>query len=66
MPNEPDNVQSATLEILKWIQADISKLGERVERLENLVRKQGRDSAAMLIIMRSTVGTYEERLQIIE
>jgi hypothetical protein len=70
-----DNVQSAMLEILKRIQADVSGLKTdvsglktdasglksdmtdlkgRMEKLEALVRKQGRDSAAMLVMMRGT------------
>ena len=37
-----------------------------MDRLETLVRKQGRDSAAMLVMMRGTVGIYDERLKMIE
>ena len=82
-----DNVQSAMLEILKRIQADVSELKAdvselkvdfaelkadmaevkgRLDRLEAVVRKQGRDSAAMLVMMRATVGIYDERLKDIE
>jgi N-methylhydantoinase B/oxoprolinase/acetone carboxylase alpha subunit len=77
---EPDNVQSAMLEILKRIQADVSTvrgdvsdvkadvigLKGRMDKLEALVRKQGRDSAAMLVMMRGTVGIYDERMKVIE
>jgi hypothetical protein len=77
---EPDNVQSAMLEILKRIQADVSAvkadvsdvkadgigLKVRMDKLEALVRKQGRDSAAMLVMMRGTVGIYDERMKVIE
>jgi hypothetical protein len=77
---EPDNVQSAMLEILKRIQADVSAvkadvsdvkadgigLKGRMDKLEALVRKQGRDSAAMLVMMRGTVGIYDERMKVIE
>jgi hypothetical protein len=77
---EPDNVQSAMLEILKRIQADVSDvkagvsdvkadgigLKGRMDKLEALVRKQGRDSAAMLVMMRGTVGIYDERMKVIE
>lgn len=48
------------------LKADVADLKSRVTRLEDVVRKQGRDSAAMLVMMRSTVGTYEERLLTIE
>jgi hypothetical protein len=70
---ESDNVQSAMLEILKRIQADVSDvkadgigLKGRMDKLEALVRKQGRDSAAMLVMMRGTVGIYDERMKVIE
>jgi hypothetical protein len=75
-----ENVQSAMLEILKRIQSDVSglktdmtevktRLGGiegRMEKLEAVVRRQGRDSAAMLVMMRATVGVYDERMQVIE
>lgn len=32
------------------------------ERIEGLIRKQRRDSAAMMIIMRSTVSDFDERV----
>jgi hypothetical protein len=70
---ESDNVQSAMLEILKRIQADVSDvkadgigLKGRMDKLEALVRKQGRDSAAMLVMMRGTVGIHDERMKVIE
>jgi hypothetical protein len=69
----PDNVQSAMLEILKNTQADVaglktdvSDVKSRVTRLDQVVRKQGRDSAAMLVMMRGTVGIYDERMKVIE
>jgi hypothetical protein len=61
-----ENVQSAMLEILKTIQADVSGLKARMDKLETLARKQGRDSAAMLVMMRGTVGIYDERMKVIE
>jgi hypothetical protein len=61
-----ENVQSAMLEILKTIQADVSGLKTRMDKLETLARKQGRDSAAMLVMMRGTVGIYDERMKVIE
>ena len=54
------------LDILKRIQTDVSDVKGRLDRLEPLVRKQGRDSAAMLVMMRGTVGIYDERLKMIE
>ncbi len=32
------------------------------ERMESLIRKQRRDSAAMMIIMRATVSDFDERV----
>ena len=75
-----ENVETAMLEILKRIQADMSGVKAdmsgvkdrltgvegRMERLEALVRKQGRDSAAMMIMMRGTVGIFDDRLNVIE
>jgi hypothetical protein len=38
----------------------------RLDRLQKVVRKQGRDSAAMLVMMHGTVGVYVERMKVIE
>jgi hypothetical protein len=76
----PDNIQSAMLEILNRIQADLSDVKSdvselkgrvggvegRLDRIEALVRRQGRDSAAMLVMFRGTVGIYDERMKVIE
>ena len=75
-----ENVQSVMLEILKRIQADVSDLKtdvadlkadvadlkERTVRLEDLAKRQRRDSAAMLVMMRGTVGVFTERLDAVE
>jgi hypothetical protein len=76
----PDNIQSAMFEILKRIQTDMSgvkvdvaelksrasSVDARLDKLEGLARRQGRDSAAMLVMMRGTVGIYDERMKVIE
>ena len=76
----PENVQSAMLEILKRIQADVAEVKGRMEalearmekfevrmdKLETLAKRQGRDSAAMLVMFRGTVGIYDERMKVIE
>ncbi len=68
------------LDILKRIQADVSglktdvaelktdvgDLKQRVIRLEDLAKKQRRDSAAMLVMMRGTVGVFTERMALKE
>ena len=75
-----DNVQSVMLEILKRLQSDMSEVKARVirldtdmtdvkarqERLEVIATKQRRDSAAMLVIMRATVGDFDERVSKLE
>lgn len=71
-----DNVQSAMLETLKRVQSDLAEVKGHVaqlrsdmadvkphlERVEDIVTKQRRDSAAMLIMMRATVGVFNERV----
>jgi hypothetical protein len=72
-----NNVENAVFEILKKIQSDItsgrSELMQfkhdtetRFERLETLVRKQRRDGAAMLVMMRAAAGDFEERVTAVE
>jgi hypothetical protein len=76
----PDNIQSAVFEILKRIQTDVSDLrtsmvdvkkrqdqhDERMSRIEDMIRKSRRDSAAMLVMMRGTVGVFDERMTDVE
>ncbi len=63
----------AVPQILIKIQDSISALRSEVgdfkrdneaqhERMEGLIRKQRRDSAAMMIIMRATVSDFDERV----
>ncbi len=75
-----DSVQGAVLEILKRIQSDVAEVKDRVGRLddrvagldgrvahlEELATKQRRDSAAMLVMMRGTVGVFTERMDALE
>jgi hypothetical protein len=65
-----DNVQSALLDILKKMQAesvDFRRSVEgRLDRIEELNRKQRRDSAGMLVMMRATAGDFDERVSEIE
>jgi hypothetical protein len=55
-----------TLDILKKIQDGIGDLRERLERVEGIVQKHRRDGAAMLIIMRATVGFFDDRVSDVE
>ena len=68
-----ENVQSAMLDILKRIQAEqsdqrkrLEQIGGRLERIEELARKQRRDSAGMLVMMRATAGDFDERVSEVE
>lgn len=51
---------------LTAIEVRVTGIDGRLERLETTVRKQSRDSAAMLVIMRSTVGVFDERVKALE
>lgn len=62
----PDNVESATFETLKSIQASIADLAEqtarRFDRLEANMRKDHRNVAGMLVMMRATAGDFDQRV----
>jgi hypothetical protein len=66
----PDNVESATFEILKSIQASIAELAEqtarRFDQLETNMRKDRRNVAGMLVMMRATAGDFDQRVSEIE
>ena len=61
-----ENVESMMLDILKRIQADLSDVKVRLERVETAQRKQTRDGAALLVMMRGTVGVFDERMSSLE
>jgi hypothetical protein len=72
-----ENVQTAMFEILKKIQADIasfrSETSARFEQFErrfdevgDLVRKQRRDTAGLLVMAKSVTGNFAEELAAIE
>ena len=54
------------LQILIKIQDSIVAQGTRLERIENLVRKQRREGAGMLVMMRATVSDFDERVGDVE
>lgn len=68
-----DESSNAVPQILMKIQDSISALRAEVgqfkrdneiqhEQMESLIRKQQRNSAAMMIIMRATVSDFDERV----
>jgi hypothetical protein len=72
-----DNVQSAMFEILKSIRADIAELRAEVRAdfaslradvagLRETANRQRRDIAALLVMMKGTVGVFDERLSKVE
>lgn len=67
MADEPINIAS---DILIAIREDISTFRQSVElrldRLEEINRKQRRDAAGMLVMMRATAGDFEERVTEVE
>ena len=44
------------------LKSDVADVKSRLERVEDVVVKQRRDSAAMLVMMRATVGVFDQRL----
>ncbi|WP_375461480.1 hypothetical protein [uncultured Enterovirga sp.] len=71
------NVQNATFEILKGIQTSIAELrtdmdrqfgevGHRFGKLEDGLRTEWRNNAGVLVMMRATVGHFEERVRTLD
>jgi hypothetical protein len=54
------------LQILIKIQDSIAAQATPLERIENLVRKQRREGAGMLVMMRATVSDFDERVGDVE
>jgi hypothetical protein len=54
------------VQILIKIQDSIVAQATRLERIENLVRKQRREGAGMLVMMRATVSDFDERVGDVE
>jgi hypothetical protein len=65
-----DKVKDATLQVLIKIQDDLAafrqSVEERLDRIEEINRKQRRDSAGMLVMMRATAGDFDERVSEVE
>jgi hypothetical protein len=61
-----DNSKDAKLQVLIKIQEDLAafrrSVEERLDRVEEINRKQRRDSAGMLVMMRATAGDFDERV----
>ncbi len=68
-----ENVQSAIFEILKSIQAQLAEHRARFDEhrtrfdtIEDLVRKQRRDTAGLLVMAKAVTGEFAEELAIIQ
>ena len=65
-----ENVETAMFEILRKIQGDLAafrtEAEDRFQRIEDGLRKQRRDNAAMLIMARAVVGDFDERVTKVE
>ena len=72
-----ENVQTAMFEILKKFQADIAsfrtdvnerftRVEARFEGLDELVRKQRRDTAGLLVMAKAVTGSFAEQVAAIE
>jgi hypothetical protein len=65
-----ENVQTAMYEILKKLQAEMASFraetNTRFERLEDLVRKQRRDTAGLLVMAKAVTGDFTEQVAAIE
>ena len=48
------------------IETRVERLETRAERFELIAKRQRRDSAAMLVMMRGTVGVFDERMKELE
>ena len=75
-----DNVQTAMFEILKSVQTNIGDLKSQVDglnsrfanleqgqvELKELARKQRRDVAGIMVMMKSVAGDFDERVSALE
>jgi hypothetical protein len=65
-----ENITDATPQILMRIQADLAafrgSVEARLDRVEDLVRKQRRDTAGLLVMAKSVTGDFAEQVAAIE
>jgi lysylphosphatidylglycerol synthetase-like protein (DUF2156 family) len=65
-----ENVQTAMFEILKKMQQENAGFRKSTEtsldRIEEIVRKQRRDSAGMLVMTRANAGYFDQRVSEVE
>lgn len=61
-----ENVQTAMFDILKAIQTELADHRRRFDTIEELIRKQRRDTAGLLVMAKSVVGDFAEQLAAME
>ena len=65
-----ENIQDATFEILKNLQATLvefrTEVNQRLDRLETGMRKDRRNAAGMIVMMRATAGDFDQRVSEVE
>ncbi len=68
-----ENVQTAMFEVLERIQAQLSEhdkrfdvVDKRFDELGDLVRKQRRDTAGLLVMAKAVTGDFAEQVAAIE
>ena len=57
-----ENVESMILEVLKSIQGRLGALEQKVDHIATIVQKQRRDIAGILVMMKATVGDFDQRV----
>ncbi len=61
-----ENVQTAMFEILKSIQGKLAEHDRRFDELGDLIRKQRRDTAGLMVMAKGAAGQFAEDLAAVE
>ena len=65
-----ENIQDVPVDILKNLEATLvgfrTEMNERPDRLEAGMRKDRRNAAGMIVMMRATAGDFDQRVSEVE
>ena len=61
-----DEQNAEMLTILRLLQVEVTAIGKRLQRLEDVARRQRRDLSGMLVLLRCRPDDYEEQVAEIE
>jgi hypothetical protein len=61
-----DTVTDLVLPILVKLQEGQARLEQRLDQIDETLKKHRRDSAGMLVMMRATAGDFDERVTELE